>query len=335
MDAQQLIESYVDDVALRLPRKLRNDVGLELRALLGDELKAAAEMVGRPPDVDLAIEVLRKFGRPEDVAARYHRPRGFDLIEPEHAPLFVRLAIICVAAQWALTLPAVFNSSVRFDVWWVGWGLGAFWWPGALVTYFGAAAWIRRRWPVDPHTFERSWTHWIFWLPMDWRPKGGADYVLWSSAHTLLPLAMVVTILFVDPAWLLERLLPAGTDTSWANYDDAFGRWLRWPLIALMAARISIYAVAAFNSHWRERTETLRGCLWIAFVALLYWSLFGWHIFATPLTDLLFKGWVFVFLLINTIQIVIWIRRNLARVREPATFARPSKQEPRRANGHT
>ncbi len=334
MDAREVIESYVDDVALRLPRKLRNDVGLELRALLGDELEAAAQAAGRPPDEQVAIEVLQKFGRPEDVAARYQRPRGFDLIEPEHAPLFVKLAALCIAVQWALTLPAVFRSSVTFDQWWLGWGLGALWWPGALVAYFAGAAWTRRHWPVDPHTFKRPWTHWIFWLPLpeDWRPKGGADYVLWSSVHALLPLAIVVTILCVDPAWLLDRLLPAGTDSSWARYDCDFALWLRWPLIALMATRTLLYALAAFNPRWRERTETLRGCLWITFVGLLYWSIFGWRIFASRLPDVVFKGWLFVFLLVNTIQIVVWLRRRRARVRVPAALAGSSRHEPGGSN---
>jgi hypothetical protein len=330
VDAQQLIENYVDDVALRLPRKLRNDVGLELRALLGDELKAAAETVGRPPDGDLAIQVLQKFGQPADVAARYHRPGGFDLIEPAHAPLFVKLAAICVAVQWALTLPPVFRSSVSFGDWWLGWGLGALWWPGALVAYFGAAAWIRRRWPVDPDTLQRPWTHWIFWLPMPehwhWRASG-SDHALWSGAAFNVPLAIVITLLVIDPAWVLGQVLPAGIDTSWASYDGDFSRWLRWPLIALMAARTSLYAVAAFDSRRRAPTETLRGCLWIAFVALLYWAMFGSAIFASPLTNLAFKVWLSIFLLVNTIQIVIWIRRRLTRVRPPAALAnRPSRR---------
>jgi hypothetical protein len=328
MDAQQLIESYVDDVALRLPRELRNDVGLELRALLGDELKAAAQAVGRPPDREVAIEVLRKFGRPAEVAARYRRPRGFDLIEPEYAPLFVKLATICVAVQWALTLPAVFRSSLGFDEWWVSWGLGALGWPGVLVAYFGAAAWIKRRWPADPQTQQRPWTHWLFWLPMaeDWRP-GGTDLVLWASAAFSVPLAVAITLLAIDPAWLLDRVLPTGIDASWASYDDDFRTWLRWPLIALMAARTLLYAVAAFDVRWRAPTETVRGCVWITFVGLLYWSILGWDIFASPLTDLAFKAWLSFFLLINTIQIVIWIRRRLTRVRVPKTLAhRPNER---------
>ena len=42
MDPQALIESYVDDVVRRLPRRQRSDVGLELRSLLGEELAARA-----------------------------------------------------------------------------------------------------------------------------------------------------------------------------------------------------------------------------------------------------------------------------------------------------
>jgi hypothetical protein len=324
MNAQELIESYVDDVALRLPRKFRNDVGLELRALLNDELKAAAADAGRVPDADMTMAMLRAFGRPEDVAARYYQHGGFHIIEPEHAPVFVTIAVICVAIQWALTLPRVFSSPVTFGDWWLGWGLGALWWPGLLVVYFGAAAWIRRRWPVEPHSFTRPWTHWILWLPVaaDWRPSLSRETLLWSKAPILVPLAAVVTVFFVDPAWLLDRLLPAGVDASWAQYDDDFRRWLRVPLIALMVVRLSLFAVAAVNRRWRAPTEEIRFGLWACFVGLLYWSVFGWDIFASDLTDLAFKAWLSIFLLVNTIQIGVWLRRAVTRVRTPKTLAR-------------
>src|ERR1043165_8523880 len=103
MEAQDLINSYVDDVATRLPRRIRGDVGLELRALLGDELHAAAQKTRRQPDERMALDLLQRFGSPTDVAARY-QPRGFDLIEPGHAPLFVKLSLLAVGLQWALTL---------------------------------------------------------------------------------------------------------------------------------------------------------------------------------------------------------------------------------------
>src|SRR5262249_18639896 len=71
MNANELIESYVTDVAVRLPRKQRNDVAFELRELLTEELQAKAEATGRDADAAMATELLQAFGRPVDVAARY------------------------------------------------------------------------------------------------------------------------------------------------------------------------------------------------------------------------------------------------------------------------
>jgi hypothetical protein len=39
MDTQAIIEDYVNKVAVKLPRKLRNDIGLELRTLLVEQLR--------------------------------------------------------------------------------------------------------------------------------------------------------------------------------------------------------------------------------------------------------------------------------------------------------
>ena len=59
MNANDVIESYVTDVAVQLPRKQRNDVAFELRALLNEELQERAGDAGREPDADMAIRMLR------------------------------------------------------------------------------------------------------------------------------------------------------------------------------------------------------------------------------------------------------------------------------------
>ncbi len=320
MDAQALIDNYINDVGARLPRKLRNDVGFELRSLLTEQLQAAAQEAGRPPDHDMAIEVVRGFGRPEEVAARY-RPRGFNLIEPEHAPVFVQVAAGCVALQWAITLPRVFLSSMTFGEWWLSWGYSALAWVGWLVVWFGAAAWIRRRSPVDPDSLSRPWTHWIFWLPLprDWQPVD-PEANFRRAATRALPLSAALTIFFIAPAGLLAHFLPAGTDTSWAQYGEAFRHWLLPPLIALMIVRLALFTAAVVKPRWWAPTAGIRFGLWLCFVGLLYWSVFRWDIFAAGGVDAVFKAWLLIFLLINTIQIVAWIYRALARVRMPKTL---------------
>ena len=71
MNANDVIESYVTDVALQLPRKQRNDVAFELRALINEGLQDKAEETGRAIDAAMATEFLNAFGHPEAVAARY------------------------------------------------------------------------------------------------------------------------------------------------------------------------------------------------------------------------------------------------------------------------
>ncbi|MEJ1966692.1 MAG: hypothetical protein WDO56_36185 [Gammaproteobacteria bacterium] len=321
MDAHVVIDSYVNNIAARLPRTLRNDVGVELRTLLLEQLTRAAADIGCEPDEKLAIEVARRFGRPEEVAARYS-PRGFQIIEPEHAPAFVKLSAVCVAIQWALTLPAVFASRTTPGEWWLSRGFGALAWVGIFVIWFGLAAWIRRRSPVDPESLSRPWTHILFWLPLpaDWRPFD-RDAFERRAELGALPLGVAVTIFFVAPAWFLGFLTPTGTNTSWALYDEHFRHSLLPALIVLMVVRLALCAAALINARLRARLEAFRFGLWVCFVGLLYWTVFSGSIFAGPVADALFKAWLLIFLLVNTIQIAVWIRRALTQVRVPKSLA--------------
>ena len=99
MNANELIDSYVADVARLLGRKQRDDVAFELRALLVEELDAKAEAAGRAPDAALATELLAGFGRPAEVAARYQP--ALVMIDPADTRTFVRASVIGVAIWWS------------------------------------------------------------------------------------------------------------------------------------------------------------------------------------------------------------------------------------------
>jgi hypothetical protein len=317
VDAKSLIDSYVDDVARRLPRRMRNEVGLELRALLTDQLASAATDAGRAADAQMALDVLATLGRPEHVAARYGGRHGFNLIEPEHAPAFVKLSILGVALQWAFTLPSVFNASSTFGEWWLDSGFAALWWVGLLVVWFGIGAWIQRRLPVEPHSFTRPWAHYIFWLPVrqDWQPAQLEHQ--YSAARVLIPLATVLTAVFASLGFV-----DSAPDASWLRYDDDFRNWLLAPLLVLMLARIALFTAATVNMRWRERTELVRFGLWIGFVGVLVWALVGWDIFASTAVDFFFKAWLSIFLFVNCLQIWVWLRNAATRVRIPRNLVR-------------
>jgi hypothetical protein len=320
VDAKAIIEDYVNAVAAKLPRRLRNDIGLELRTLLTEQVRSAAGAAGRAPDSEIALQVLNDFGTPGEVAGRY-AAAGFQIIEPEQAPTFVKLASACVVLLWAATLPQVFHGSMTLGDWSQRWGFGALAWVGALLVWYGVANWVRRRSPADPDSLSRPWTHWIFMLPAPgvWRP-GEPQATERRAALGAAPLGAILTVFFIAPAWILGHLLPAGTNTSWVLYDESFRRSLLWPLIALMVLRLGLLVAGVLNERWRTPTAAIGLGLRMCFVALLFWTVFRWHIFANAITDGLFKAWLLIFLVINTIQMIVWLRRAATRVRVPRSL---------------
>jgi hypothetical protein len=83
-----LINRYAHEVGQYLPHRLRADVEAELRSLLTDSVEERARAEGVPADDALAGTVLREFGTPKDVAARY-APEPQYLIGPRLYPVYV------------------------------------------------------------------------------------------------------------------------------------------------------------------------------------------------------------------------------------------------------
>ena len=142
MNPNDVIEAYVLDVMRRLPGRERNGIGLELRGLLADMLAERAESHANPADDALVLAMLRDFGTPAEVAARY-RPPGVVIIPAEQTRSFVLLSVVGIVLQWALTLPRVFQGAPLAG-WWFSWGLGALWWHGFLAMLAVIAAGIRQ-----------------------------------------------------------------------------------------------------------------------------------------------------------------------------------------------
>jgi hypothetical protein len=148
MNPNDVIESYVADVIRRVPLKERNDIGFELHTLLTEMLDERAQEAGKPADDAMVLAMLREFGAPADLAARYRAPGGV-IIPPEQTRSFAWLSLSGIALQWAVSLPRVAEGEQSLTAWWLTWGLGAFWWPGFLSMMSLIVAWIRQWRPGD------------------------------------------------------------------------------------------------------------------------------------------------------------------------------------------
>jgi len=307
MNANQLIESYVDDVVRHVDRKRRNDVGMELRTLLTDELQGQAEIAGRQAELEMAMTLLRRFGRPEDVALRYRKP-GFPIIEPADGPAFVRITAIGMAAVWILGLVVTFphgGGPERLGRWWMTFGLGAFWWPGFLVVCAGVAAWVRRRFPVagewQPRVIDRDRIN---------RPA----WVLAIAASTL------GIIWLTSPAEFVEQITSGRLAPQFYGslvYDATFRQWRLPLLLTLMITHLMLYAVLVAQGRWQRLTRRLDVILSAANAGLLVWSLAAGRLFQGEAADSIARGAIALVLLFVIWDIAAKVYREQARVRMP------------------
>ena len=310
MTANELIEAYVDDVVRQLGRKQRNDVGVELRALLGEDLQTQVEIAGRPADEAMAMELLRRFGRPGEVAGRYRKP-GFPIIEAADAPGFVRLAGSGMAAIWIVGLVSMFQEGGNLDrlgAWWMTWGLAAFWWPGFLVVIGGTAAWIRRRLPVSD----------------DWTPRAidrdRISRVGWMLAIVFFSLGI---IWLTSPSQIVERLSGGRLAPEFYGYfvyDETFRQWRLPLLVPLLIAHVLLYAVLVAEGRWRRLTRRIDMTLSLVISGMLVWVLLAGPIFQADIGNRAARNAIWPIVLIALVDVAVKFYREQARVRMPQSL---------------
>lgn len=241
MNADEVIDIYVRDVARRLPRGKRNDVAFELRALLADELGATARAEGRAPDKDMAMALLKGFGRPAETANRYHeRPA---VIDPAHTHHFVIWALAGAVALGVLSLIGPVDGALFVQ------------WLGVLVIVFAVMGWWRRRHPNAP----------------GWTPRRGPDWM----PRPLASLAMAATLVFpvfmyAAPQTFVQVMFLGAVPADGLQLAEAFeqsGR--RAATVAFLATLAALYAVAAVQNGWRAWTRWTQIAAHICLGALL------------------------------------------------------------------
>jgi hypothetical protein len=316
MDPNAVIESYVDEVVRRLPARQSKDVGLELRDLLTEELANRSAEAGRPADEAMALGLLKSFGAPGEVADRY-LPAGPTIIRGQDARMFAIVAFSGVGAQWALTLlqavvlPTEGDVWIRLAHWWPSMGLGAFWWPGIMVTGAIVAAYVRDRWPRSepgPRDAHAGRAH-LRWTPAARLDPDRVNRPLWAVALFFLAIGM----LLVAATPVLVEALPDPPRAAF-TLDEGFVR-VRGPFILLLwALQLSLYLVVLFQGRWRAFSRRADLALKTGGVGVVAWIIFGGPMLAMPEVDAFAKVILAATTVVFVIEVVVKLRREQMRV---------------------
>lgn len=304
MDASEVIELYIADVAAELPRRQRNDVAFELRALLSEELAARAEATGRATDAPLAIALLNEFGQPAEVAARYRPP--LQIIDAADGWRFWRLCMIGLLLIWSLGLIARLASVTSagsalaaIGAWWAGTVIPSLWWPGVLVTGFAISAWARRRWP------QRA----------QWQPKAPDQLTGGRSVVALGMLGIVCGIyLLAAPTRVLDLVWggqAAPAAYAALTYADSFVQFTGPLILLLLCLNLPLFGSALVlgrRPRWLRRLELLHS---LGMCAAMLWASTS-PIFNALAADQIARG---TLVLIAVIALVYEGLRAYARVR--------------------
>ncbi len=235
MNAAEVIQSYVHDVARQLPRKKRADVAFELRALLADELAAKAEAEGRAPDKAMALSLLTRFGRPAATAVRYH-PRA-PLIDPadnHHFVIWALAGLVFVVAGGVMS-PMETDGGDSFLKW-----------LGLLAIIFALMGWWRRRNPDA----------------LGWTPKPVEDPCAANRPVTLLLAVLFLVFpvfMYAAPQTFVETVFlgafPAGGLELNGFMESGSGLGLRQATIAALGLYAALYVWVTAAGRWRVWTR--------------------------------------------------------------------------------
>lgn len=106
MTALEVINRYVYAVTRQLPASRRGDIGVELTALLEDEV--SARMEAGATESDAVTSTISRMGPPDVVARNYHD--AVPVIDVRDSRIFVKAVVIGLAALCVLAISVVLSD---------------------------------------------------------------------------------------------------------------------------------------------------------------------------------------------------------------------------------
>ena len=289
MDVNALIDDYIQDVAQLLPGKQRKDVALELYGLVRQELELKAAPQGRPLDSEIAMEGLRAFGKPADVAARYYEP--WVIIPPTETRNFLFAAFIGTLVLLALSPLSDASARSGFLV------LGILAWLGALLAYFAILGLHQRKSAASP------------WLP---RTRDGV-----SRAGSIMIIVMICIgiVAYGAPNWLFSQLSGGRSLPAWLAYDPTFQSSRLPVLFLLWGCQAILLLVLAIRGQWNSVLRRVDVYFELGVTLVLVWFLAVGRIFKEASPNKVAMNAIAVCILLLLIDAGIKRYREQSRVR--------------------
>jgi hypothetical protein len=248
-----IIDRYVHAVGQHLPGPVRADVEAELRSLLAESLEERAAASGTPPTEALARDVVREFGPPREVAARYStRPQY--LIGPPLFPVYVRIVKIQLAVVAGVSLFMLITgfyarqgeAQTLLTVLgraWAGFFNGVANTCGVTTVVFALIELAIRRQPTRAAT----------WDPAQLPAVDDPDRVSFVGKIVWLYLVAVVAVVFnYFPEWVGVVMVDDGGARAVPLLEPAFRRYL--PLLNAWWAVAFILTIVVLRNGRRTRT---------------------------------------------------------------------------------
>ena len=262
-----LIDRYLSAVSFLLPKDQREDITAELRDALMTRREEKEAEVGRPLTRDEDAALLRAFGHPLDVAARFGRQHY--LVGPELYPLYafalkVLLAIVAVSALvTAVVAVAIRQGDPGFAI---GTALETIW-SGAVssVGVLTIIAAVMQRQKIRPRFLYD-------WNPQDLPPRPKRPRFRRRTAfdHVAGVIAQIIFVLWwVHVIPIPLPYIPLKPGQSLGLAPAQIWSVLFWPVLGLSAVAIAVHALRLAGKAYERTAEVAALVLHVAAVIVV------------------------------------------------------------------
>jgi hypothetical protein len=254
-----LVDRYVASIRRNLPADKAEDIAAELRDLLASRIEDREAALGRPLDADETKALLRSFGHPLVVAARYRKQQW--LIGPDVFPFYLSvlrivLAILALVFVVIAAVNLLFHGDHLLRA--VGGALGGLWTSAlinvAIVTIvfvvlerMGFPADHLRKWDPGqlPDVKDKQPGPWESAIEV----ALGIAFLLWWTGLVRLPFAAGGPSFRIEPAPIFTQLY--------------------WPILALVAARLVHSLIQGLRPRWWRLRLVVGAATAVGGIALL------------------------------------------------------------------